>query len=167
MKVIVCGAGLVGSTIARQLAAEGNEVTMIDVSAERANKAAESYDLRAIVGHASHPDVLEQAGASEADMLIAVTFADEVNMVACEVAHALFNVPTKIARIRAQGYLRPEWSDLFNEKHISIDFIISPEIEVARAIHRRILTPYAFDMILSPATGCVSSASGWKTTARC
>ena len=147
MKVIVCGAGLVGSTIARQLAAEGNEVTMIDVSAERANKAAESYDLRAIVGHASHPDVLEQAGASDADMLIAVTFADEVNMVACEVAHALFNVPTKIARIRAQGYLRPEWSDLFNEKHISIDFIISPEIEVARAIHRRILTPGAFDMI--------------------
>src|SRR3546814_14751799 len=80
-------------------------------------------------------------------MLIAVTFADEVNMVACEVAHALFNVPTKIARVRAQSYLKPEWSDLFNEKHISIDYIISPEIEVARAIHRRILTPGAFDMI--------------------
>src|SRR3546814_10300262 len=68
-------------------------------------------------------------------------------MVACEVAHALFNVPTKIARVRAQSYLKPEWSDLFNEKHISIDYIISPEIEVARAIHRRILTPGAFDMI--------------------
>jgi trk system potassium uptake protein TrkA len=147
MKVIVCGAGLVGSTIARQLAAEGNEVTMIDNSAERANKAAETYDLRAIVGHASHPDVLEQAGASDADMLIAVTFADEVNMVACEVAHALFNVPTKIARIRAQGYLRPEWSDLFNEKHISIDFIISPEIEVARAITSRLNVPGATDMV--------------------
>lgn len=147
MKVIVCGAGLVGTTIARQLAAEGNEVTMIDSSPERAQKAAESYDLRGIVGHASHPDVLEQAGAADTDMLIAVTFADEVNMVACEVAHALFNVPTKIARIRAQSYLKPEWSDLFNEKHISIDYIISPEIEVARAIHRRILTPGAFDMI--------------------
>src|SRR3546814_20090153 len=68
-------------------------------------------------------------------------------MVACEVAHALFNVPTKIARVRAQSYLKPEWSDLFNEKHISIDYIISPEIEVARAIHRRILTPGAFDMV--------------------
>ncbi|HLT79276.1 MAG TPA: Trk system potassium transporter TrkA [Ferrovibrio sp.] len=147
MKVIVCGAGLVGTTIARQLAAEGNEITMIDVSPERAQKAAESYDLRGIVGHASHPDVLERAGAADTDMLIAVTFADEVNMVACEVAHALFNVPTKIARIRAQSYLKPEWSDLFNEKHISIDYIISPEIEVARAIHRRILTPGAFEMI--------------------
>ncbi|MFN4274718.1 MAG: Trk system potassium transporter TrkA [Ferrovibrio sp.] len=147
MKVIVCGAGLVGTTIARQLAADGNEVTMIDVSSDRANKAAESYDLRGIVGHASHPDVLEQAGAADSDMLIAVTFADEVNMVACEVAHALFNVPTKIARVRAQSYLKPEWADLFNQKHISIDYIISPEIEVARAIHRRIMTPGAFDMI--------------------
>src|SRR3546814_770705 len=137
MKVIVCGAGLVGTTIARQLATEGNEVTVIDLSAERTHKVAESYDLRGIVGHASHPDVLEQAGAADSDMLIAVTFADEVNMVACEVAHALFNVPTKIARVRAQSYLKPEWSDLFNEKHISIDYIISPEIEVARAIHRR------------------------------
>lgn len=147
MKVIVCGAGLVGTTIARQLSAEGNEVTVIDQSAERTHKVAESYDLRGIVGHASHPDILEQAGAADSDMLIAVTFADEVNMVACEVAHALFNVPTKIARVRAQSYLKPEWSDLFNEKHISIDYIISPEIEVARAIHRRILTPGAFDMI--------------------
>src|SRR3546814_9046778 len=95
MKVIVCGAGLVGTTIARQLATEGNEVTVIDLSAERTHKVAESYDLRGIVGHASHPDVLEQAGAADSDMLIAVTFADEVNMVACEVAHALFNVPTK------------------------------------------------------------------------
>ncbi len=147
MKVIVCGAGLVGTTIARQLAAEGNEVTVIDQSAEQAHKVAETYDLRSIVGHASHPDVLDRAGAADADMLIAVTYADEVNMVACEVARAIFKVPTKIARIRAQSYLKPEWSDLFNGENISIDFIISPEIEVARAIHRRILTPGAFDMI--------------------
>lgn len=147
MKVIVCGAGLVGTTIARQLVAEGNEVTVIDQAGDRARKLAESYDLRAIEGHASHPDVLDQAGAGEVDMLIAVTYSDEVNMIACEVAHALFNVPTKIARVRAQGYLKPEWSDLFNGSHISIDHIISPEIEVARAIHRRILTPGAFDMI--------------------
>jgi trk system potassium uptake protein TrkA len=147
MKVIVCGAGLVGTTIARQLAAEGNEVTVIDQSADQAHKVAETYDLRSIVGHASHPDVLDRAGAADADMLIAVTYADEVNMIACEVARAIFKVPTKIARIRAQSYLKPEWSDLFNGENISIDFIISPEIEVARAIHRRILTPGAFDMI--------------------
>ncbi len=147
MKVIVCGAGLVGTTIARQLAAEGNEVTVIDQSPEQAHKVAETYDLRSIVGHASHPDVLDRAGAADADMLIAVTYADEVNMVACEVARAIFKVPTKIARIRAQSYLKPEWSDLFNGENISIDYIISPEIEVARAIHRRILTPGAFDMI--------------------
>jgi len=147
MKVIVCGAGLVGTTIARQLAAEGNEVTVIDQSPDQAHKVAETYDLRSIVGHASHPDVLDRAGAADADMLIAVTYADEVNMIACEVARAIFKVPTKIARIRAQSYLKPEWSDLFNGENISIDFIISPEIEVARAIHRRILTPGAFDMI--------------------
>lgn len=147
MKVIVCGAGLVGTTIARQLAAEGNEVTVIDQSPEQAHKVAETYDLRSIVGHASHPDVLDRAGAVDADMLIAVTYADEVNMIACEVARAIFKVPTKIARIRAQSYLKPEWSDLFNGENISIDYIISPEIEVARAIHRRILTPGAFDMI--------------------
>ncbi|MEL3891059.1 Trk system potassium transporter TrkA [Ferrovibrio sp. MS7] len=147
MKVIVCGAGLVGTTIARQLAAEGNEVTVIDQSAEQAHKVAETYDLRSIVGHASHPDVLDRAGAADADMLIAVTYADEVNMIACEVGRAIFKVPTKIARIRAQSYLKPEWSDLFNGENISIDYIISPEIEVARAIHRRILTPGAFDMI--------------------
>lgn len=147
MKVIVCGAGLVGTTIARQLAADNNEVTVIDNVEEQAQKVAESYDLRAIVGHASNPDVLDRAGAADAEMLIAVTHVDEVNMIACEVAHALFNVPTKIARVRAQSYLRPEWADLFNGERISIDHIISPEIEVARAIHRRLLTPGALDMI--------------------
>jgi len=165
MQVIVCGAGLVGTTIARQLSAEGNEVTVIDSSAEQAQKLAESYDLRSIVGHASHPDILDQAGAADADMLIAVTHADEVNMVACEVGHALFRVPTKIARVRAQSYLKPEWSDLFNGSNISIDHIISPEIEVARAIHRRILTPGATEMI--PFAGDRLRLVGVRLTEEC
>jgi trk system potassium uptake protein TrkA len=110
-------------------------------------KVNESLDVQAIVGHASHPDVLESAGVSDADMIIAVTFADEVNMVACQIAHSIFNVPTKIARIRQQSYLEPMWADLFSRDHMPIDVIISPELEVARAISRRLAVPGAFDMI--------------------
>src|SRR3546814_14116334 len=101
MKVIVCGAGLVGTTIARQLATEGNEVTVIDLSAERTHKVAESYDLRGIVGHASHPAVLEPAGAADSDLLIAVSFADAANVLDREVDLALFNVHTNTRVVRA------------------------------------------------------------------
>ena len=147
MKVIVCGAGQVGSNIARYLATEGNHVTIIDQKPELVQHLSDTLDVQGMVGHASHPDMLEAAGAGESDMIIAVTQADEVNMVACEVAHALFNVPTKIARIRNQSYLKPIWADLFSREHLPIDVIISPEIEVARAIARRVQVPGAFDMI--------------------
>ncbi len=147
MKVVICGAGQVGANIARQLASEGNDVTVIDQSPDLIQKIGEELDVQAMVGHASHPEVLERAGVADADMLIAVTFSDEVNMVACEVGHALFEVPTKIARIRSQSYLRPEWSDLFSRSNLSIDHIISPEIEVARAIERRLQVPGAFDVL--------------------
>lgn len=147
MKVIVCGAGQVGSNIARYLATEGNDVTVIDQSAELIQKISDTLDVQALVGFASHPNVLEAAGAADADMIIAVTLADEVNMVACQVAHALFNVPTKIARVRHQSYLQPIWADLFSREHLPIDVIISPEIEVARAVARRLQVPGAFDMI--------------------
>ncbi|HZH27018.1 MAG TPA: Trk system potassium transporter TrkA [Azospirillaceae bacterium] len=147
MKVIVCGAGQVGSNIARYLAAEDNDVTVVDQSPELVQRIGDTLDVQAMVGHASHPNVLEQAGASDADMLIAVTQGDEVNMVACQVAHSLFNVPTKIARVRAQSYLDPVWANLFSHEHMPIDVIISPEIEVARAIGRRLQVPGAFDMI--------------------
>jgi trk system potassium uptake protein TrkA len=103
--------------------------------------------VQAFVGNAALPDVLENAGAADADMIIAVTFADEVNMVACQVAHSLFNVPTKIARIRQHSFLEPVWADLFSREHLPIDVIISPEIEVAQAISRRLAVPGAFDMI--------------------
>lgn len=147
MKVIICGAGQVGSNIARHLASEQNDVTIIDQSPELVRKISESYDVRGIVGFASHPDMLDRAGAAEADMLIAVTFADEVNMVACQVAHSIFNVPTKIGRIRAQNYLKPSFSHLFTREHMPIDVIISPEVEVARAVNRALHVPGAFDMI--------------------
>jgi trk system potassium uptake protein len=147
MKVIVCGAGQVGFNIAKQLAAEHNDVTVIDQSPELIQKIGDSLDVQAMVGHASQPDVLERAGTGDADMIIAVTFADEVNMVACQVAHSMFNVPTKIARVRTQSYLKPIWRDLFSRENMPIDVIISPEIEVARAITRRLEVPGAFDVM--------------------
>ena len=147
MQVIICGAGQVGFNIARYLASEDANITIIDQSPELIRKIVDSLDVKGLVGFASHPDVLEQAGARDADMVIAVTYADEVNMVACQICHSLFDVPTKIARVRHQSYLAPLWSDLFSRDHMPIDVIISPEIEVARAIGRRLQIPGAFDVI--------------------
>lgn len=147
MKVIVCGAGLVGTSIVRHLVAEDNDVTVIDSSPELVRKISDSMDVKAMEGFASHPDVLEQAGAGDADMIVAVTYSDEVNMVACQVAHSLFDVPTKIARVRNQSYLNPIWAELFSRDHMPIDVIISPEIEVGRAIFRRLHVPGSFDTI--------------------
>ena len=105
MRIIVCGAGRVGVGIARRLSREKNEVTVIDQSKELIRSVAERLDVRGVVGNGAYPEILEEAGAREADMLIAVTYSDEVNMSTCQIAHSLFKVPTKIARIRAQGYL--------------------------------------------------------------
>ncbi len=147
MKAIICGAGQVGSNIARELASEGIDITVIDQRPDLIQKIGDSLDVRGMVGHAAHPSVLEAAGARDCDMIVAVTFADEVNMVACQIAHSLFDVPTKVARLRARDYLEPIWSDLFSRDHMPIDVIISPEIEVARAIGRRLTVPGTVDMI--------------------
>jgi trk system potassium uptake protein TrkA len=147
MQVIICGAGQVGFNIARYLASEDADITVIDRSPELVHKIADLLDVKGLVGFASHPDVLERAGAADADMVIAVTYADEVNMVACQICHSLFEVPTKIARVRSQTYLQPMWANLFSREHMPIDVIISPEIEVARAIARRLEIPGAFDVI--------------------
>jgi trk system potassium uptake protein TrkA len=147
MRVIVCGAGQVGSAIARHLASEGMHVTVVDISPDQARRADESYDVRGMTGHASHPEVLERAGARDADMLIAVTRSDEVNMVACQVAYSLFNVGRRIARLRHPGYLEPIWGRLYASDQLPIDVIISPEIEVANGIARRLKTPGAFDTV--------------------
>lgn len=147
MKVIVCGAGQVGFSIARYLAQEDNDVTVVDSSTQLTRKIADTLDIKTVNGFASHPDILEQAGAADADMLIAVTQSDEVNMIACQVGHSLFNITTKIARVRQQGYLEAKWANLFSRDHIPIDVIISPEREVASAIARRLRMPGAFDLI--------------------
>ncbi len=147
MKIIICGAGQVGFNIAKHLAGEGHDITVVERSAHLIDKLKASLDVQVTRGHASHPDVLEAAGIADADMLIAVTQTDEVNMVSCQVAHSLFNVPTKVARIRAQSYLDPAWQELFSRNNLPIDVIISPEIEVARAVIRRLEVPGAFDMV--------------------
>jgi trk system potassium uptake protein TrkA len=147
MRVIICGAGQVGSTIARHLASEGIDVTVIDSSPEQARQVDESYDVRGMIGHAAHPEDLKRAGARGADMLIAVTRYDEVNMVACQVAYSLFNVRRRIARVRHHGYLEPISHGLYASDQLPIDVIISPELEVARGIARRLRTPGAFDMV--------------------
>ncbi|MFP6732167.1 MAG: Trk system potassium transporter TrkA [Alphaproteobacteria bacterium] len=165
MKVIVCGAGQVGFNIARHLASEGNDVTVIDQRPELIRKISDTLDVKGLVGFASHPDMLESAGAVDSDMVIAVTFADEVNMVACQICHSLFKVPTKIARVRHQSYLKPMWRDLFSRDHMPIDVIISPEIEVARAVVRRLQVPGAIDVI--PFAGGRVSLVGVHCSADC
>ena len=127
MKVIICGAGQVGWQIARNLAGEKNDVTIVYLSADLVRRASETLDLQGVVGHASHPDVLERAGARDADLIIAATHSDEVNMVTCQVADAMFAIPRKIARLRAQSYLDAMSSDLYRRGHLPIDVVISPE----------------------------------------
>lgn len=148
MRVVICGAGQVGYGIAERLAAEQNDVSVIDTSPQLIHALRDSLDVRGFVGHGAYPDVLSQAGIEQAEMLIAVTLHDEVNMVACQVAHSLFNVPTKIARVRAQSYLRPHWSDLFSSNHLPIDVVISPEVEVGEMVLRRLQLPGATDSFL-------------------
>lgn len=147
MKVVICGAGQVGFHIARYLSGEKNDVTVVDQSPELIGKINDQLDVQAFVGHASHPSVLARAGTNEADMLIAVTHGDEVNMIACQVAHTLFNVPLKIARVRQQNYLKSEWDVLFARDHLPIDVVISPEVEVAHAIADCIRMPGAADLV--------------------
>ena len=147
MKSIICGAGVVGQSIAESLSKEDLEVTVIDESAEAIKKISDRLDVKTIIGAVSSPSILNLAGAKECDILIAVTKSDETNMVACQIGYSLFNIPTKIARIRQQDYLKDEWANLYNTKNLPIDFIISPENEVAKAIYRRLHAPGSIDML--------------------
>jgi len=145
MKVIICGAGQVGWQIARHLSGEKNDVTVVDNNADLVRRASETLDVQGVVGFASYPDVLEKAGARDAHMIIAATHSDEVNMVTCQVAHSIFSVPRKIARLRSQSYLDAIYSDLYRRDHLPIDVVISPEREVAEAALQRLAAPAAFD----------------------
>ncbi len=145
MKVIICGAGQVGWQIAKHLSGEKNDVTVVDIDADLVRRATETLDVQGVTGHASYPDVLARAGARDADMIIAATHSDEVNMVTCQVAHSVFDISRKIARLRAQSYLDAIYSDLYRRDHLPIDVVISPEKEVAEAALQRLAAPAAFD----------------------
>ncbi len=145
MKVIICGAGQVGWQIARHLSGERNDVTVVDSNPDLVRRATETLDVQGINGFASYPNVLDQAGARDADMIIAATHSDEVNMVTCQVAHSVFSINRKIARLRSQSYLDAIYSDLYRRDHMPIDVVISPEREVAEAALQRLAAPAAFD----------------------
>jgi trk system potassium uptake protein TrkA len=145
MKVIICGAGQVGWQIARHLSGERNDVTVVDQDPELVRRATDSLDVQGVAGFASYPDVLGLAGAGDADMIIAATHSDEVNMVTCQVAHSIFGINRKIARLRSQSYLDAIYSDLYRRQHMPIDVVISPEREVAAAALQRLSAPAAFD----------------------
>jgi trk system potassium uptake protein TrkA len=145
MKVIICGAGQVGWQIARHLSGERNDVTVVDSNPDLVRRATDTLDVQGIAGFASYPDVLDRAGARDAEMIIAATYSDEVNMVTCQVAHSVFGINRKIARIRSQSYLQSMYSDLYRRDHMPIDVVISPEKEVASAALQRLSAPAAFD----------------------
>lgn len=146
MKIIIIGAGQVGGTLAENLVGEKNEITVVDANGETLRELQDRLDLQVVTGVGSHPDVLRQAGAEDADMLIAVTNSDESNMMSCQVAHSLFNTPTKIARVRSEEYLLYQ-SDLFQAEHIPIDHVIAPEQLVTKAIKRLIDYPGALQVV--------------------
>ncbi len=147
MRVIICGAGRVGQGIARRLARENHDITIVDEDSDLVDRVQTDYDVRGVVGHAAHPATLRAAGADATDMLIAVTHFDEINMVICQVADTMFSVPTKIARVRARAYLDKENSKLFSREGFPIDLVISPEIEVGEAILRRFRSPSSVSSI--------------------
>ncbi len=145
MKIIILGAGQVGGTLAENLANEANDITIIDTDDTRLSELRDRIDIGVVSGAGSHPDVLVKAGIEDADMLIAVTNNDEINMIACQVAYSLFRTPTKIARVRADSYLnRPE---LFNNRNIPVDVMISPERLVSNYIYRLIEHPGALQVL--------------------
>ena len=146
MKIIICGAGQVGWQIARHLSGERNDVTVIDNNGELIRRATDALDVQGVTGFGSHPDVLDRAGARDADLIIAATHSDEVNMVTCQVAHSVFQVPRKIARLRSAAYLDAIYSDLYRTDHLPIDVVISPEREVAKAALQRLSAPSTFDV---------------------
>ena len=147
MNIIVCGAGRVGFTIAKILSEQGHSITVIDQSSEDIKKINDSLDVKAVVGKATYPSILEKANASDADMIIAVTRNDEINMLICQIAFSIFNVQKKIARIRSQDYLNPKFTRVYNKENLPIDVIISPEIEIAKSLLRKLEAPGALDNV--------------------
>jgi len=144
-KIIICGAGRVGISITEHLSNEGFDITVIDSNVDAIQKVTELYDVQGVLGLASHPNVLEDAGINDADMIIAVTQSDEINIAACHIAKSIFSTPTMIIRIRSKAYLEPRYVE-YLLKDVKVNRIISPEDEVASAIVNQWRTPGAFDV---------------------
>jgi len=147
MNIIICGAGRVGFTIAKILSEQGHSITIIDQSSDDIQKIDDTLDVKSIVGKGTYPSILEKANAAEADMIIAVTRNDEINMLICQIAFSIFNVPKKIARIRSQDYLNPKFTKVYNKENLPIDVIISPEIEIAKSLQRKLEAPGSLDNV--------------------
>ena len=147
MNIIICGAGRVGFSICNQLSKQGHSVTVIDKNGIDIQNINDTQNAKGIVGIATYPSVLEKADAKNADMIIAVTRNDETNMIVCQIAHSLFKIPRKIARIRSKEFLKPIWKGLFTKENLPIDIIISPEFEVAKSLYRKLEAPGAIDNI--------------------
>ena len=147
MNIIICGAGRVGYTIAKLLSEQDHSITVIDQSSEDIQKINDDLDVKSIVGKATYPSVLEKANAEDADMIIAVTRNDEINMLICQIAFSIFKIGKKIARIRSQDYLNPKFSLVYNKENLPIDVIISPEVEIAKSIQRKLEAPGAIDNV--------------------
>ncbi len=147
MKIIVCGAGSVGRSIVSYLVKGNNDIVVIDNNQRHLDDLSKEFDIQPVFGSASHPEILEKANAKSAELLIAVTDVDEVNMIACEVASAIFNIPRKIARIDAQDFLNPLWATLYNDKNIPVDLVISPEVEIGKYIYQLLKVPGASEAL--------------------
>jgi len=147
MNIIICGAGRVGYTIAKLLSEQEHSITVIDQSSEDIQKINDDLDVKSIVGKATFPTVLEKANAEEADMIIAVTRSDEINMLICQIAFSVFKISKKIARIRSQEYLDNKFSKVYSIENLPIDVIISPEVEIAKSIQRKLEAPGALDNV--------------------
>jgi trk system potassium uptake protein TrkA len=147
MNIIICGAGRVGFAIAKILSEQGHSITVIDQSSEDIQKIDDTLDVKSIVGKATYPSILEKANASDANMIIAVTRNDEINMLICQIAFSIFNVQKKIARIRSQDYLNPKFTKVYNKENLPIDVIISPELEIAKSLQRKLEAPGALDNV--------------------
>jgi trk system potassium uptake protein TrkA len=145
VKIIILGAGQVGANLAASLVAENNDITVVDLDVDRLSLLLDRFDLRTVRGHAAYPSILKMAGADDADMLVAVTQSDETNLVACRLAATLFNIPTRIARIRSNDFLESEGD--FLSEHFGVDHIISPEQEVTDTLRRLIEHPEALQVL--------------------
>ena len=145
MKIVILGAGQVGSTVASALVHEDNDITIVDIDERRLKELQDQMDIRSVLGYASHPRVMERAGIEDADLVIALTSSDEVNMVACQIAYTLYNVPTRVARVRSAEYTRR--TKLFHREHSPVDVLISPELLLTQYISRLIEYPGALQVL--------------------